>query len=148
MDPGSTLRMCTLPFAYGLDVNAAVIARHRRRPRLFGARPAASLPAGGELSDWLVARGISRPLVAIAWLMASMALLLPAHGRADPGRGAGDRGLPARHGSVNSLPAHQCGSVRNTYGPGTTGSIVSFINTVAQVLGATSLGMSGTWASR
>lgn len=95
----------------------------------------------GKLCDVLLKRGIPRPIVAIGWLIVSAILLQRMS--AGPTSTWLVATLACLLGmSINLFPLISA-AVSDTYGPERTASIVSFINTVAQILGATGLALSG-----
>jgi MFS family permease len=127
---------------HGLDINAAVlgggtlvIVAYSLLGRGVGC------PLGGKLSDALLRRGMSRSLLAIAWLLLAIGLfrLLAAELTATWSLGVVACLLGA---SINLFPLISA-AISETYGPERTASVVSFVNTVAQLAGATALAMSG-----
>jgi MFS family permease len=128
--------------AYGRDLNAAVVAGGVFATALYSlCGRGLCLPIAGRLSDALVARGVSRTSIVIAWLvlavvifqmlsmqvtalwlLAPMAVLLGT--------------------SVNCFTLVTA-SVSETYGSERTASVTGFINMVGQLVGATALAVSG-----
>ena len=128
--------------AHGYETNAAVVAGGVFATLAFSlAGRGLGLPAAGKLSDVLVARGISRTAVVIGWLVLVIALFqllsmqpttlwLLAIVAALAGT------------SVNCFTLITA-SVSETYGPQKTASVTGFINMCGQLVGATSLAVSG-----
>lgn len=126
----------------GLDLNGAVVAGGMFATLAFSLiGRGLCVPIAGRLSDYLVARGISRIAVVIAWLavvivlfqilslrvttmwlLAIVAVLLGT--------------------SVNCFTLITA-SVSETYGPERTASVTGVINTCGQLVGATALAVSG-----
>ena len=95
----------------------------------------------GKLCDVLVRRGVQRPIVAIGWLVFSAILLQRMS--AGPTSTWAVATLACLLGmSINLFPLISA-AVSDTYGPEKTASVVSFVNTVAQIAGATGLALSG-----
>jgi sugar phosphate permease len=127
---------------HGLDLNAAVlgggtlvIVAYSLLGRGIGC------PLAGKLSDALVGRGISRPVLAIGWLVVAIVFLrLLASELAT----TWSLGLAAfLLGTSINLFTLITAAISDTYGTEHTASIVSFVNTVAQLAGATGLAASG-----
>lgn len=99
------------------------------------------VPLGGKLSDILVKRGISRMMLALMWLaLATVLFFVLSRGVT----GIWTLGIIAAFlGTAVNLFTLITSAVSETYGPARTASIVSFINTVGQVAGATALAVSG-----
>jgi len=128
--------------AYGQSVNAAVVGGGTLvivAYSLLGR--GVGCPMGGRLSDALVKRGISRATLSIGWLAIALVLFQVL-----------SSGLTAAWllalvacllGTSINLFTLISASIAETYGAQRTASIVSFVNTVAQLLGATALAMSG-----
>src|SRR5262249_4768254 len=86
-------------------------------------------------------RGIERPVVAIGWLIFS-AILLQRMSSGPTSTWVVATMACLLGMSINLFPLISA-SVPDTYGPEKTASVVSFINTVAQIAGATGLALSG-----
>jgi MFS family permease len=128
--------------AYGQSVNAAVvgggllvIVAYSLLGRGVGC------PLGGRLSDALVKRGISRATLSIGWLALALGLFqLLSRGVATAWVLAV---IACLLGTSINLFTLISAAIAETYGVQRTASIVSFANTVAQLLGATALAVSG-----
>jgi sugar phosphate permease len=128
--------------AYGYETNSAVVAGG------FFAMVAYSLlgrgiglPVAGKLSDMLVRRGVSRTAVVIAWLVVVIVLFQVLSMRVTAlWLLAGIAVLAGT--SVNCFTLITA-SVSETYGPHKTASVAGFINMCGQLVGATSLAVSG-----
>jgi MFS family permease len=128
--------------AYGQSVNAAVlgggtlvIVAYSLLGRGVGC------PLGGRLSDALLKRGVSRAALSIGWLALALVLfqLLSAGVTAAPLLAV----IACLLGTSINLFTLISAAIAETYGAQRTASIVSFVNTVAQLLGATALAVSG-----
>ena len=128
--------------AYGLDVNAAVltggtlvIVAYSLLGRGLGC------PLGGRLSDALVSRGVSRASVAVGWLVLSVVLfqLLSTGVTVSWALAI----VACLMGMSINLFTLISAAIAETYGAERTASIVSFMNTLAQLAGATALAVSG-----
>jgi MFS family permease len=128
--------------AYGQSLNAAVlgggtlvIVAYSLLGRGVGC------PLGGRLSDALVKRGVSRAALSIGWLALALVLfqLLAAGVTAAPLLAV----IACLLGTSINLFTLISAAIAETYGAQRTASIVSFVNTVAQLLGATALAVSG-----
>jgi MFS transporter, OPA family, sugar phosphate sensor protein UhpC len=98
-------------------------------------------PLAGRASDAALDAGVSRASVAIGWLVLATALLgILAKGTTT----AWSLGVTAflLGVAINSFSLVTA-SIADTYGPQRTASIVSFVNMVAQLAGATGLALSG-----
>jgi sugar phosphate permease len=127
---------------YGMDVNAAVmgagtlvIVAYSLLGRAFGC------PLAGKLSDILLRRGISRPAVAIGWLVLAVVLLQMLSAELSTTWGLAV--VSVLLGTSVNLFTLIAAAVSETYGAKKAASIVSFVNMVAQVSGATALAASG-----
>jgi MFS family permease len=98
-------------------------------------------PLAGKLCDALVKRGIQRPIVAIGWLVLS-AILLQRMSTGPTATWAVATMACLLGMSINLFPLITA-AVSDTYGPEKTASVVSFVNAVAQIAGATGLALSG-----
>jgi MFS transporter, OPA family, sugar phosphate sensor protein UhpC len=128
--------------AYGQRVNAAVVAGGTLvivAYSLLGR--GVGCPIGGRLSDALVKRGISRATLSIGWLALALVLFQVLS------RGVTTAWILAAVacllGTSINLFTLISAAIAETYGVQRTASIVSFANTVAQLLGATALAASG-----
>jgi MFS family permease len=123
-----------------MDLKAAVLAAASLSTlylagRLFGP------PLVGFLSDRLIARGIPRKSLAIGFLLLSAALfqMMPVGIRSTVGLGA----IAFLMGvSINMYPLITT-AVSETFGSQRTSSVMGFLNTFAQLSGATALLISG-----
>jgi nitrate/nitrite transporter NarK len=128
--------------AYGYDTNAAVVAAGIFATVAYSLLGRGiGVPVAGKLSDVLVQKGVSRTIVVIGWLVLVIVLF---------------QGLSMRvtalwllaiiavlaGTSVNCFTLITA-SVSETYGPEKTASITGFINMCGQLVGATSLVVSG-----
>lgn len=128
--------------AYGQSVNAAVvgggtlvIAAYSLLGRGLGC------PLGGRLSDALARRGVSRATLSIGWLALALVLFqLLSTGITSAWLLAL---VACLLGTSINLFTLISAAIAETYGVQRTASIVSFANTVAQLLGATALAVSG-----
>jgi MFS family permease len=95
----------------------------------------------GRASDALMKRGVSRVVLVMGWLVTAVVLLQLLVVEAVPtwALGVVAFGLGV---SVNSFPLVTA-AISEAYGPARTASIVSFVNTFAQLAGATALALSG-----
>lgn len=128
--------------AYGQSVNAAVVGGGTLvivAYSLLGR--GVGCPLGGRLSDWLIKRRISRATLSIGWLALALVLFQVL-----------STGLTTAWvlaitacllGTSINLFTLISAAIAETYGAQRTASIVSFVNTVAQLLGATALAASG-----
>ena len=98
-------------------------------------------PLAGRASDLAVKAGFSRTTVVVLWLASAMVLLgVLSRGMSAPwSLGVVAFLIGVAINSFSLIPA----SVADTYGPQRTASIVSFMNMVAQLAGATGLALSG-----
>ena len=102
---------------------------------------AVGCPGAGKLSDVLLKRGVSRPTVAIGWLVLSVVLLqLLSTGLSTTWGLAVVSILLGMSVNLFTLIA---AAASETYGAKKAASIVAFINMVAQISGATALALSG-----
>ena len=98
-------------------------------------------PLAGRASDRALDAGVSRTTVAISWLLFALVLLgILSRGTTS----AWSLGITAFliGVAINSFSLVTA-SIADTYGPQRTASIVSFVNMVAQLAGATGLALSG-----
>ncbi|MGH9254133.1 MAG: MFS transporter [Vicinamibacterales bacterium] len=127
---------------YGFETNAAVVAGGVFATVAFSLLGRGiGVPGAGKLSDVLVARGVSRTSIVIGWLVLSILLFQVLSMRVTA------LWLLAI-ASVLAGTAVNCftlitASVSETYGPERTASITGFINMCGQLVGATSLAVSG-----
>lgn len=128
--------------AHGLGVNAAVltggtlvIVAYSLLGRGLGC------PLGGRLSDALVGHGISRSTLAVGWLVLAIVLFQ----RLSSGVTAtwALALVVCLLGMSINLFTLISAAIAETYGAERTASIVSFVNMVAQLSGATALAVSG-----
>ena len=127
---------------YGMDVNAAVMGAGTLvivAYSLLGR--AVGCPLAGKLSDVLLRRGVSRPLVAIGWLLLSVVLLQLLSAELSTTWGLAV--VSVLLGTSVNLFTLIAAAVSESYGARKAASIVSFVNMVAQVSGATALAASG-----
>lgn len=98
-------------------------------------------PLAGKASDAVLRAGVSRTLVATGWLLLAVALLgiLAAGTTAVWSVGVTAFLLGVAINSFSLITA----AIADTYGAARTASIVSFVNMVAQLAGATGLALSG-----
>lgn len=101
---------------------------------------AVGCPLAGKLSDILIKRGISRAALAVLWLVFAVVLLRLMSTELST---LSFSIVAFFLGMSINLFALVSASVSETYGPERTASILSFVNTMAQVSGATALGLSG-----
>jgi len=128
--------------AHGYETNAAVVAGGVFATLAFSlAGRGLGLPAAGKLSDVLVARGISRTAVVIGWLVLVIALFQLLSMQPTTLWLLAIVAVLAGT-SVNCFTLITA-SVSETYGPQKTASITGFINMCGQLVGATSLAVSG-----
>ena len=98
-------------------------------------------PLGGRLSDALVKRGVSRATLSIGWLALALVLFQVLSGGVTAAWVLA--AIACLLGTSINLFTLISAAIAETYGVQRTASIVSFANTVAQLLGATALAASG-----
>jgi MFS family permease len=126
----------------GLDVKAAVLSGGLLAVVTYSLLGrGVGCPLAGRLSDLAVKAGISRTTVVMLWLASALVLLgILSRGISGPwSLGILSFLIGVSINSFSLIPA----SVADTYGPQRTASIVSFMNMVAQIAGATGLAVSG-----
>lgn len=128
--------------AHGLDVSSAVLTGGTLVIVCYSLLGrGVGCPLGGRLSDAALARGVSRPTLAIGWLVLAIALfqLLSTGVTATWALAI----VAALMGVSINLFTLIAAAIAETYGTNRTASIVSFVNAVAQFAGATALAVSG-----
>jgi MFS family permease len=128
--------------AYGRSLNAAVIGGGTLvivAYSLLGR--GVGCPLGGRLSDALVRRGVSRATLAIGWLLLALVLFQVLAAGVTSAWALAI--LTCLLGTSINLFTLISAAIAETYGTQRTASIVSFVNTVAQLFGATALAVSG-----
>ena len=128
--------------AYGYDTNAAVVAAGIFATVAYSLLGRGiGVPVAGKLSDVLVRKGISRTVVVIGWLVLVIVLFQALSMRVTALWLLAIIAVLAGT-SVNCFTLITA-SVSETYGPQKTASITGFINMCGQLVGATSLAVSG-----
>ena len=126
----------------GSDLNAAVIGGGLLTVVAYSLLGrGVGCPLAGKLSDALMKRGIQRSTVTIGWLIFS-AILLQRMSTGPTSTWAVATMACLLGMSINLFPLISA-AVSDTYGPEKTASVVSFVNAVAQIAGATGLAVSG-----
>ena len=127
---------------YQMDVNTAVMSAGTLVIIVYSLLGrAVGCPGAGKLSDVLLKRGVSRPTVAIGWLVLSVVLLqLLSTGLSTTW---GLAVVSILLGTSVNLFTLIAAAASETYGAKKAASIVAFINMVAQISGATALALSG-----
>jgi MFS family permease len=124
----------------GLSLNEAVVAGGLLTTFYLAGR-VLGVPAAGFVSDRVVARGISRKTMAILFLLLTVGLLqLLTMGVTSTWILAPIACLMGM--MINMFPLITT-AVSETFGPSKTSSVMGFINTWAQLCGATALAVSG-----
>lgn len=124
----------------GMSLDEAVVAGGLLSTFYLGGR-VAGVPAAGFLSDRLIRRGVPRKIMAIVFLLMTVALLLILTvGINSTWILAGVACLMGM--TINTYPLITT-AVSETFGPVRTSSVMGFINTLAQLCGATALALSG-----
>lgn len=126
----------------GLDVKAAVLSGGLLAVVTYSLLGRGlGCPLAGRVSDLAVKAGMSRTTVVVLWLASAFVLLgILSRGMGGPwSLGILSFLIGVSINSFSLIPA----SVADTYGPQRTASIVSFMNMVAQIAGATGLAISG-----
>jgi MFS family permease len=128
--------------ARGADVNSALIAGGLMVTVAYSLLGRGiGCPLAGKLSDLWIRRGSSRTVLVVGWLLLAIILLqLMANGVTGTLAVAVIATLLGT--SMNLFPLVTA-SISDTYGAARTGSIVGFVNMVAQLCGATALAVSG-----
>jgi MFS family permease len=124
----------------GLALNEAVVAGGLLTTFYLGGR-VIGVPAGGFLSDRVVSRGVSRKAMATVFLLLTVGLLqVLSMGVTSTWILAAVAALMGM--MINMYPLITT-AVSETFGPSKTSSVMGFVNTWAQLCGATALAVSG-----
>jgi MFS family permease len=124
----------------GMTLNDAVIAGGLLTTFYLGGR-VFGVPGAGFVSDRLIRRGLPRRTMAIVFLLVTVCLLLALT------MGVKSTWVLAAVAcamgmTINTFPLITT-AVSETFGPARTSSVMGFINTLAQLCGATALALSG-----
>jgi sugar phosphate permease len=142
VQPWIAVYAADLYIEHGLDTKAAVLSGGLLAVVAYSLLGRGiGCPLAGKASDAALEAGVSRTSVVILWLLLALALLwILSTGMTT----AWSLGITAflLGTAINSFSLVTA-SIADTYGPQRTASIVSFVNMVAQLAGATGLAISG-----
>lgn len=142
VQPWIAVYAADLYIEHGLDTKAAVLSGGLLAVVAYSLLGRGiGCPLAGKASDAALKAGVSRTSVVILWLLLALALLwILSTGMTT----AWSLGITAflLGTAINSFSLVTA-SISDTYGPQRTASIVSFVNMVAQLAGATGLALSG-----